>query len=273
LCLNGFDGVKVTEASPSGRNMTCRKAEAMLLVDTEYISWVDCDGFFIGNCSELLVVASPDEIHLRLRSKEDNAKTFEETAQYAPDDVRGDIPRAVLNIWRQDVGEREEPRLKTCASACFFSLNRKHRDFLKRFDAAAKKLLPEIDLGVAHKLREGYYQLDESILNSLLCFMDNPPVPTTSFLLDKQPNRCYIHVIGMPKPWQWWNAYSIQYYPEIMRIVDYAVRNGRATLPLPLSLRKNLEFIHQHTLWAATLLRARFGIRRRIKKWRKRRSL
>lgn len=265
-CLKRFGGMKIVEATPSGQNMTCRKAEAMLLVDTEYISWVDCDGFFIGNCSQLLVSPDPDEIHLRLRTAVDNGKAFRSTKQYAAGDTFGSIPQAVLDIWRKNIGERTQPRLTSCASACFFSLNRKHRDFLEKFDWATKKFLPSTNLGVVNQTRRGYYQLDESVLNCLLCFMDNPPLPTKEFALDKNPEKLFVHIIGSPKPWQWWNSFSIRHYNAIMKIIAYAVSSGYATLPLPMALQAKYKFLHRHTLWVGKLMQLRSKLKHKIKK-------
>lgn len=63
--LSQFGDVTVHEASPSSRSLTCRKPEALLLAETDYATWVDCDGFFSGNCSALLT--PPDQDHIRIR--------------------------------------------------------------------------------------------------------------------------------------------------------------------------------------------------------------
>ena len=123
--LSQFGDVTVHEASPSSRSLTCRKPEALLLAETDYATWVDCDGFFSGNCSALLTPPDQDHIRIRRRSLRENLNVYP--------DAGGRIPDDVLDVWRRDVGERAEARLDTCCSACFMSVPGKHRKFLERW--------------------------------------------------------------------------------------------------------------------------------------------
>src|SRR5690606_6291165 len=57
------------------RSICCSKATAMMLPDTEYMTWVDCDGIFLGNCSKRLTVPK-DQMHIRLRSPLETQSVF-----------------------------------------------------------------------------------------------------------------------------------------------------------------------------------------------------
>lgn len=74
--LEGLGGVRVVPAPPTARTLACSKPDAMLLADTEFVTWVDSDGFFTGNVSEKLVPLSPGEIHIRMRGEAENALAF-----------------------------------------------------------------------------------------------------------------------------------------------------------------------------------------------------
>ena len=48
--LNALEDVSLFPLDGFSRSLTCCKAMAMLRAETEYITWVDSDGFFSGNC-------------------------------------------------------------------------------------------------------------------------------------------------------------------------------------------------------------------------------
>ena len=143
-----FGDVTVHEASPSSRSLTCRKPGALLLAETDYATWVDCDGFFSGNCSALLTPPDQDHIRIRRRSLRENLNVYP--------DAGGRIPDDVLDVWRRDVGERAEARLDTCCSACFMSVPGKHRKFLERWRDQMARVLPDGDVGVVDHRTAAY---------------------------------------------------------------------------------------------------------------------
>ena len=70
--LERLGGVRVIPVD-TARSLTCMKPEIMLAADTDYITWVDGDGFFTGNCSSRLIPERPDEIHIRKRTSRKSA--------------------------------------------------------------------------------------------------------------------------------------------------------------------------------------------------------
>ncbi len=115
------------------RSMTCQKPEAMLLADTDFITWADCDAVFTGNTSKYMN-ASPDTIRIRVRDKEENGWVFK--ARYDKSDIYGTIPAKILDKWRQQM----------------------------------MQVIPNEDKGVVDQRNFAYFQTDESVLNSVQCF-------------------------------------------------------------------------------------------------------
>ncbi|MFA7230709.1 MAG: hypothetical protein WC071_05520 [Victivallaceae bacterium] len=247
--LEQFPDVKVIpHHDPSHRNPTCAKPDVMLLPDTEYVTWADCDGMFFGNCSKYLT-ADPEHIHIRMRSVKDNIQVF--SNHYAPDEQAG-IPEHILAIWRKDVGENYEPAIKTCGSACFISVHRNHRLFLKKWQNLIEKVLPNDNVGVCDKRSPAYFQTDESALNAVLCFAKDAPLPTSDFMLDKDPDAYFIHFAYQPKPWQMWSSYAAKHFDKVMALIDWSAAQGyKLPGPLPMSLNKKYK--------AVNLLLARFS--------------
>ncbi len=261
-----FGDVRMIDAPPSPLNMTCRKPEAMLYADTDYLTWVDCDGFFVGNCSDLLTSPDPDKVHARLRSKKDNEEAFRSAGLYSPQDIPGTIPEQVLEGWKKDVRDLPDPKLKTCVSACFLGFHRSHRDFLRLWQEQMNRVLPHADVGVVNHHSFAYYQMDESVLNSLLCFSSIAPEVTDVFQMDKDPRRIYHHLVGRPKPWEMWTGSTRSSYPEIMRIIHWSIEQKFLGSPLPFALNPNFRMIHRMEPFFARGYHLAHGIYKRLRK-------
>lgn len=222
--LSSLGNVQIKNIEKNTRNLNCVKPEAMFLAKTDYISWIDCDGFFIGNCSENLIYSDPDIIHIRKRSLEEN---------------RGPCPEELLSVWQKDVGERLSPRFNTRCSSCALSLHKKQLPFVQRWDEQMKKVLPPIARGVVDKRLGAYHQTDKSVLNSLLCFAEEAPEVSEDYKLDKlDTGRFFVHCVGIPKPWVCWTPYAFRYFNEYTGLVDWAQREG---LPLPGEIPPSLK--------------------------------
>ena len=104
--LTQLGGVTIVPLHNIQRSLTCCKPQVMLQAQTDYITWVDSDGYFTGNCSEQLIPLREDEIHIRMRSAAENRRVFRGHSG------NGDaIPREILEVWRRDVGSTDPQRL------------------------------------------------------------------------------------------------------------------------------------------------------------------
>ena len=235
--LEALGDVRVVSSGLPARSLTCSKAEAMLLAETDYVTWVDCDGFFTGNVSAFLPPPAPGEIHIRMRSEAENVAAF--NGHLFGSDGRS-IPPAILEQWRRDVpGAAAKPANPRGCSACLFSLHRSHRDFLEMWRDQMNRVLPTGNVGVVDPRLPYYHQLDESVLNSLLCFLPGAPKATATYRLDKDPDALFVHFVCQPKPWAGWTPASFPHYDRYLDVVDYAVSSGlELPGPLPFSLRR-----------------------------------
>ncbi len=233
--LHQFGEVEIHDAEPSKRSMTCQKPDALLLARTDYAVWADCDGFFAGNCSKYLVDPAPEKLHLRRRSVAEMCRTF--ARFYAPGETPGGIPAEFRRIWQRDVGERQEAAATVCCSACFLGLHRRNRAFLERWRDQMHRVLPDDDVGVVDSRSTAYFQTDEAVLNSLLCYLFDAPPLSDDFRLDKDENGTYIHFVCHPKPWNGWTPYAFPAYDRYLAVVEYLLEGGyELPGPLPFSL-------------------------------------
>ncbi len=221
-------GVTVRDLPPSRQCVTCQKPLLMDLdgIDTDWVCWADSDGAFVGDCSEWLAGGDPDEIAVR---------------KYDPPPA--DFTPATLETWRRDVEKHcgaalPESRLATRANAPFIVLHRKWRPFLKRWRDQIAAVLPS-DVDVVMGRGSPYFQTDESVLGSLLCFDPDAPRVTENYKANGSADRSryYAHFAYNPKPWQMWNAYSAKWRDVVFGTVDWLLEKGvvrRRDLPLPL---------------------------------------
>ncbi len=218
------------------RSLTCCKPMMMMQAESEYITWVDSDGFFVGNCSARLIPESPDEIHIRMRSPEEQPMAFR---GYMYGEDGRSIPRAVLNVWREDVGGRETPAITRSCSACLLSVYRSARPFLEKWHEQMAAVLPEGNVGVVDRSLKYYHQLDESVLNSCLAFFPEAPRVSAEYRLNKNPEELFVHFIGQPKPWMGWTPFSFRHFDRYVSAVEFAVGQGwKLPGPLPFCLKR-----------------------------------
>lgn len=241
-CLEQFGDVKIIQRDDRfKRNLTYSKPDAMLLADTDFVTWVDCDALFYGNCS-LLLPPEPGYIHIRRRGYTENAHGFAEF--YAPGERPGPIPAEVLDIWRRDVGENSEPAFDTCSSACFISIAREHCFILEKWREQIAKVMPEDNVGIVDKRSKAYFQTDESVLNSILCFAAGAPKVSPEYKLDKNSDAFFIHFNYQPKPWQLWNDYTVRHYDRTLTVLEWALEKGYKTPgPVPFSLQRKYRTV------------------------------
>jgi hypothetical protein len=244
------------------RSLTCCKAQAMLQAETEYITWVDSDGFFVGNCSHRLIPETPDQIHVRMRSAAEQPQAFK---GYTYGEDGHQIPQAVLEVWKKNIGGLDEPRIRRSCSACFLSVHKSARPFLEKWHEQMMTVLPANNIGVVDRSLKYYHQLDESVLNSCLAFFPQAPRVAETYRLDKDPNEIFIHFIGQPKPWQGWAPSAIRHFDHYVGVVEFAQSQGwRMPGPVPACLKRENRLMCNLLRYPVSI---RYKIMKRLRKW------
>lgn len=226
--LTALGDVTVVDIPSSRQCVACQKPMMMACdaVKTDWVCWADADGMFVGDCGEWLVGDDADEIVIR---------------KYDP--VPPDFTPSNLEIWRRDV-ERfcgkalPESRYATRVNTAFIVIHRKWIPFLARWKSQLDNVLPG-DVGIIMKHGTAYFQTDESVLASLLCFDPDAPKVTESYKANGSVDktRYFAHFAYNPKPWQMWNKYAMRWRDLAYSAADWLVSGGFAKpsdIPRPL---------------------------------------
>jgi len=254
--VSALGKVTIRELAPTKMCLTCQKPMLMSCDDvkTDWVCWADGDGAFVGDCGEWLTGDSPDEIVIR---------------KYAPPPA--DFTPENLEIWRRDVGRfqgkaLDRSRYDTRFNAPFIVLHRKNFAFLRRWqDQIGKVLPPDVEIIMAHG--SAYFQTDESVLGSLLCFDPEAPRVTERYKangsVDK--SRYYAHFAYNPKPWQMWNSNSLRWHDVVMPVVDWLLAEKIvAPSELPLPLRRSWWPLCRACAWTAPWVWRATKLKRRV---------
>lgn len=230
--LTQFDNVKIFEISDR-RALNLLKPEAIFTADSEYIAWIDADCIAVGDITKYL--AGPGEsFQIRFRLKDEVAMVYQ--THYKVGDTYGSIPKAVLEIWEKDVGEKDAPVIKTtCVNNCFV-LHKKHLGFIRKWQNQILKIVPK-DVATIDKKSYAYHMTDESVLNSLLAFANDAPA-ISEYLLDKVNDAYLAHFGESLKPWNLWQKKHLKYYDLVISIIGWAQKTGYKTPPIPPSLKR-----------------------------------
>ena len=170
-----------------------------------------------------------------MRQPEENSQAFH-GYEYGEDGRS--IPKAVLDAWRADVACGTEPRTSRSCVASSFSIHRSALPFLKKWHEQMLKVLPAVNVGVVDHTLKYYHMLDESVLNSVLCFYPEAPRVSEEYRLDKDPNELFRHFWGNPKPWNGWTRFSFKHFDACTAVIDWAVEHGyKLPGPLPYTLK------------------------------------
>lgn len=249
-------GVTIRELAKSKQCVTCQKPLLMNLdeISTDWVCWADSDAIFIGDCSEWLFGENDDEIVIR---------------KYDPPPP--DFTPGNLEVWRRDV-ERvcgralPESRYKTRANAPFIVVHRKWREFLSRWQRQIEEVLPT-DVEIIMRHGSPYFQTDESVLGSLLCFDPDAPRIAKRYKANGSVDRTryFAHFAYNPKPWQMWNSRSMRWREDVFAVADWLVEQGVVKASeLPLPLRRAWWPLCRSTAWAAPWVWRAIKLKRRL---------
>jgi len=236
--LRQIDGVTLFDASDEAnhRNIVYQKTAAILTAETDLIMWIDSDCIVTGNITPL-IEAGGEGLQIRMRPEPEIAYLFKK--RYAVGERRGSLPCRVLEIWRNDVGERTIPAINTSCNAHCFTLHRKYLDFIRRWDAQIRKVIADgAASGVVNDRSFAYFLLDEAVMSSMLAFSEGPP-PVRRYLMEDDPACAVIHFGGRPKPWQRWLLRNMEYFDEITGLLEWAEEQGWALPYKPWYLQRN----------------------------------
>lgn len=226
--VQALGDVSFIEFPKSRQCMACQKPAMMAsdAVRTDWVCWVDSDGLFVGDCSEWLTGSDVDEMRIK--------RCDPPPPDFTPEN---------LATWQRDVKKflgqaLDESRYATRVQSGVILLHKKWRPFLNRWDAQIKNVLPS-DVGILMEKGTAYYQTDESVLSSLLCFDLDAPNVSETYKFDGKidSRRLYAHFGYNPKPWQMWNTYASRWREETYLTVEWLVENKyvkSGEIPLPL---------------------------------------
>lgn len=253
--IGAMPNVRLVRLDRNDKRCVCvTKPMLMLQAKTEYVIWIDSDGFFSGNCSDYLY-GEPECLYARsYNSLELSSHPFAR------------MPSTIAT-WIRDVGDLPERRDITdiCSNVVGVSL-KNNRALLEKWRDQMYKVLPP-DVGVTIKSHPAYFQSDESVLNSLLSCWGPAPEITTCYRLDNPQLAYYIHLAYNPKPWQeMWTKYTLKFYGNVMELVDWCRDSGKLPdfAPLPRTLQDCNRAFYE---WIAPLASNWYRIK---KLWKKR---
>ncbi len=261
--LRQFPGTQVIEASrANSRGPTCRKGEAILEAarispEATHISLFDGDTLATGDITKYLCPAG-ETLFGRWKTPEEDGQIF--ASRYEAGEAVGTIPRRILQIWQQDVNERSTPLIRNTVCGGNLTVHRKALGFIERWQTQMDKVLPENLKGAHNFSSEAYFQVDESVLNSLLAFAHDAPAALPAQLnIDPQ---AYVAHLGPnnPKPWVLWRPEKLHYYPQVAGFFTWAKQQGYELPKVPWTFQRRYKpavIASAHLFGAARWLKGR----------------
>jgi hypothetical protein len=238
--LHQIGGVSLFDADEQAgrRNIVYRKTAAILTANTDWVVWLDSDCIVTGDITPLIDAGEPG-LQIRMRPENEIAYLFRK--RYQPGETRGRLPERVLDIWREDVGQRQEPAIQTSCNAHSFCVHRDWFDFIRRWDRQIRSVIPDDGrAGVVDDRSFAYFLLDEAVMSSMLAFDEHPP-PVRPYKLDRNPACSVVHFGGRPKPWDRWLFRNLDYFDEITGLLSWADEQGWTVPGRPVHLNPRLK--------------------------------
>lgn len=239
--LMQFPGTEVIEATRDNpRGPACRKGEAIIAAgqitpEATHITLLDGDTLATGDITDYLCPEG-ETLFARWKTPEEDGQIF--ATRYGACEQVGTIPREILLAWQKDVGERETPGIQNTVCGGNLTVHRNTLGFIDRWQSQMDKVLPASTMGAHDFASKAYFQVDESVLNSLLAFAhDAPAVLPAKLNIDP---KAYVAHLGpnSPKPWVLWRPEKLRYYPQVAAFFAWAKQQGYELPKVPWTFEK-----------------------------------
>jgi len=241
--LEQFENVTVERTKTvSKRHPVFLKPEAILTAkkfEVTHCSFFDSDCIVTGDISRYLC-PTDDCLHASVKSSEEDKSIF---SMYFSEKSEQSIPNKILQIWSKDVGEKELPYRSSTVCSNNITMLKKHLPFVERWQTQMDKVLPDQDRGAHDNSSTAYFQVDESVLNSLLFFAtDAPTVKETKLSSD---SKRYLAHLGPnnPKPWIFWRKDKIRFYPMIVEYFEWAQKKNFLLPNIPWTYKRKYKIL------------------------------
>lgn len=220
-----FENVEVFDADLTNtRNPATRKAEAILLAAddaVETISLLDGDCIATGDITKYLT----KDVHglsVRAKSRDEDGVNFSKINRYGADDEYGSIPNTILKKWQADVCERSEPRITNTVCGGNLTVKKSKLDFIRCWHDQMMAVLPNKPVKMAYDYSDfAYFQMDESVLNSLLAYKHTVPTISSGWF-DKDPDAYVAHLGPCnPRYWIFWRRDRLRYFDQVMSLITW----------------------------------------------------
>lgn len=233
-----FDNVRVFDADENDRrSMVVQKPRAILTAKgSEYIAWMDADCIAMGDITPYLQRGG-HACQIRLRRATETAGVFGPRHAHQCGASWNGLPRDVLEVWRRDVGENDNPAFLTQCVANFFVIHADYMDFVCRWEAQMNRVLGRTCRTVVDNRSPAYFMTDEAVLTSLLMFAKDAP-PIAGYMMDKDPNAMVAHFSLNPKPWVFWTPAHLRYYDFTIGLVRWARHKGYRLPHIPWTMNE-----------------------------------
>ncbi len=228
------------------------KGEALLTAkdcEEPWIALLDGDCVATGPLSPYLAPAEP-ALYARSRTAEEDNQIFR--YYRPPSDTKNGIPEAFLKRWQEDVRQNKLPARDTTVLSGNLILHRDHLNFAHVWQDFMKKVLIYSDPA---KTDVAYYMPAEFALSAWLMFADNPP-PVRDVLLNSNPNAYLAHLGPAPRYWRLWTVKKLKYFDAVIRLLDWAEKQGIEIPLLPYALKKRnrvaivaVAYVYEVFIW------------------------
>jgi hypothetical protein len=236
--LAQFPSVTVEEADASSNlGPAARKGEAILTAADDggdYVTLLDGDCIVTGDITPYLNPGG-ETLFARLKSPAEDGHVF--VRRYEKGEVPGTIPRRILETWKADVGQNDQPAISNTVCGGNLTVHRSQLPFVRQWQRQIEKILPSSARGAHDFGSQAYSQMDESVLNSLLAFAKDAPTAGRA-QLDLDP-KAYVAHLGPnnPKPWVLWRPERLHYFGPVAAMIEWARQQGYAMPPIPWTFR------------------------------------